>query len=141
MQFENKFIRYYVPSSRDTLLLNINLSNNQCNNHLTAPFTSKSGFQFPKHYITKLGVFSPAKESWVTSYFQSWTHVYNNWKWYRRTGYFFRPNIARKVFLCKDMLMIRPTIHILPLIFTYLIICLRNKKNYHYDFENIHISV
>ena len=42
----------------------------------------------------------------------------------------------------KNVLMIRLTIYILKLVFTYLIICLiclRN-KNYHYDFENSHIS-
>ena len=34
--------------------------------------------------------------------------------------------------------MIQLTINILPPIFTYFI---RNKKDYHYDFENSHISV
>ena len=33
------------------------------------------------------------------------------------------------------------TIDISPFVFTYFIICLQNKKNYNYDFENSHISV
>ena len=39
-----------------------------------------------------------------------------------------RANIARKNLVRKNMLMIRSTINILPLVFTYFVICLRNKK-------------
>ena len=55
-------------------------------------------------------------------------------------GCFGRANISRKILLHKTTLVIRSTINILPLVFTYFIICLRNKK-YHYNFENSHISV
>ena len=55
-------------------------------------------------------------------------------------GCFGRANISRKILLHKTMLVIRSTINILSLVFTYFIICLRNKK-YHYNFENSHISV
>ena len=39
-----------------------------------------------------------------------------------------RAKIAPKILLHKNMLMIRSTINILPLVFTYVIICLRIKK-------------
>ena len=51
-----------------------------------------------------------------------------------------RGKIGRKILLRKNTLTIRSTIKILPLVFTYFIMCLRNKK-YHYDLENGHISV
>ena len=39
-----------------------------------------------------------------------------------------RAKIVRKFLLHKNMLMIRSTINILPLVFTYFIMCLGNKK-------------
>ena len=56
---------------------------------------------------------------------------------HRRTGEFFlllleggsRAQISRKILLNKNILMIRSAIKVLPLIFTYFIICLRDKKN------------
>ena len=48
-----------------------------------------------------------------------------------------RARIARKILLHNNMLMIRSTINILPLAFTYFIICLKNKAHYHYDFERL----
>ena len=50
---------------------------------------------------------------------------------HRRTGEIFlggRSKIARKILLHKNMHMIRSTINILLLVFTYFIICLRDKK-------------
>ena len=38
-------------------------------------------------------------------------------------------------FCLKNMLMIRLTINTLPLVFTYFILSLRNKKKYHCDFS------
>ena len=49
-------------------------------------------------------------------------------KLFRGEGGGSRANIARKNLVRKNMLMIRSTINILPLVFTYFVICLRNKK-------------
>ena len=47
---------------------------------------------------------------------------------HRSTNYWHRFKIPRKALLRKNMLMIQSMINILPLVFAYFIICLRNKK-------------
>ena len=53
-----------------------------------------------------------------------------------------RAKIVRKTLLPK---ICQQLTYILPFVYTYFIICLKNKKKYHYDFENsqshFHISL